>query len=306
MNKEKILIGPSTFAELDKSPQELLIANGYEIIDNPYKRKLTEIELINLLEDDVVGLLAGLENLNYNVMSQSSLKAISRIGSGLSNIDLDSAKTLGIEVTNTPNGPTIAVAEFTVGILLSMIRMMPEMNQDLHLKEWNKRIGLQLEGKTIAIIGFGRIGRHVASLLSSFKVKIIVVDPYLKEQNINYQIFSLEKALPISDIIIIHSSGDKCMLSDDEFAMMKEGVFILNPARGGLLSEKALIKALDSKNITGAWLDSFEIEPYSGPLVNYNNVILTPHVGSYTLEGRVKMETDAVNNLLKSINNKRG
>ena len=302
MRKEKILIGPSTFAELDKSPYELLSSSGYEIIDNPYKRKLTEIELINLIDNDVIGLLAGLETLNYNIMSQSSLKVISRVGSGLSNIDLDSAKKLGIKVTSTPNGPTIAVAEFTVGVLLSMIRMMPKMNEDLHLKKWNKQIGLQLEGKTIAIIGFGRIGRHVASLLSSFKVKIIVVDPYLKGEKIDYQIFPLEEALPKSDIIIIHSSGNDCILNYEEFSMMKEGVFILNPARGSLLSEKALIKSLDEKKIAGAWLDSFEIEPYSGPLVNYNNVILTPHVGSYSLEGRIKMETDAVNKLLTSIN----
>tara|TARA_B100000315_G_C14514977_1_gene558736 strand:- start:389 stop:1315 length:927 start_codon:yes stop_codon:yes gene_type:complete len=301
LKSEKILIGPSTFAALDNTPMKRMISKGFEVIDNPYKRKMTEDELVDLLSDDVIGLLAGLEPLNREVLETSNLKVISRVGSGLSNIDLGVAKELGIKVCYTPYGPTRAVAELTIGAMLSMIRMMPEMDRDLHKQNWNKKIGLQLEGKSIAVIGFGKIGRCVAELLSAFNTKILVVDPFIDPKKIDYPVFSLKNVLPLSDIITIHSSGDECLIKESEFSIMKRGVYILNPARGHLVSETALIKALDNGKVAGAWLDAFESEPYSGPLSNYDNVILTPHVGSYTMECRSQMETEAVDNLLNGL-----
>jgi D-3-phosphoglycerate dehydrogenase len=160
---------------------------------------------------------------------------------------------------------------------------------------------MQLEGKTIVIIGFGRIGRCVAELLSPFKTNTIVVDPFIKNQNIDYPILSLEDAIVKADIITIHSNGNECMIGEEEFSMMKKGSYILNPARGGLLSETALIKALDEGKVAGAWLDSFEVEPYNGPLKEYEQVILTPHVGSYTHDCRKQMETEAVQNLINAL-----
>ena len=303
LNKIKVLIGPSSFAALDRYPMDLLIENCFEVIDNPFKRKLTKQELLNLLSEDVSALIAGLEPLDREVLEKTKLKVISRVGSGLSNIDLDAAKEFGIEVRYTPYGPTNAVAELSVGIMLNIIRMVPQMNRALHSKQWNKMIGSQLEGKNVVIIGFGRIGRRVAELLSAFSVKLLIVDPYIESLD-SFSLVSLEEVLPIADIITLHSSGESCIIGDAEFGLVKKGVFILNAARGGLVSEAALIKALNKGVVAGAWLDTFETEPYTGPLIKYDQVVLTPHIGSYAAECRRRMETEAVENLIKSIRDK--
>ncbi len=295
--KIKVLLGPSSFAAIDKTPLTLLESHGFQVIDNPYKRKLTKSELLELLDDGVEGIIAGLEPLDREVFEKTKLKVISRVGSGLSNVDLAGAREHGIIVKYTPYGPTSAVAELTVGIMLNLLRMVPQMNNALHEKKWNKRIGTQLEGKTIVIIGFGRIGRQVAKILSVFGVNIIGVDTNLEHDD-EFKILPLSDALPQADIITIHSSGEEPILGDKEFSLLKKGVYLLNAARGGVISESALIKALDDGIVSGAWLDTFEKEPYEGALTDYDQVILTPHVGSYTAECRKKMETEAVENLV--------
>lgn len=300
--KQKILLGPSSFAETDKTPLNRLLAAGYELVDNPYKRKLTRAELFELLTNDVVGIIAGLEPLSREVLEYSRLKVISRVGSGITNVDLKAAAELGITVCSTPNGPTVAVAELTLGALLGLLRMIPLMDQALHKGEWSKKIGTQLEGKTVVIIGFGRIGRRVAELLAPFNIKLIVADPYLADNTAaGIMRLPLEEALPKADIVTLHSSGEECLIGDREIALMKTGVFILNVARGGLIAEEALVKAIKEGKVAGAWLDTFKQEPYTGELCRFPNVILTPHVGSYTTECRKQMETEAVDNLLKSL-----
>lgn len=294
----KILIGPSSFAEIDNTPLVLLQQAGYGIIDNPYGRKLTKLELLDLLKRDVGGIIAGLEPLDRDVLKNTNLKVISRCGSGLSNIDLTAAKELGIKICSTPDAPVQAVAELTLGAMFSLIRMIPQMNSDLHQGKWAKQIGTQLGGKVIAIIGFGRIGRRLAELLKPFNTKIIAVDPCATEFADEISVMPLEQALPLADIITIHSSGSICLLGDRELALVKNGSFLLNAARGELVDEVALIKAIGEGRIKGAWMDTFRQEPYSGSLIKYPQVILTPHVGSYTAECRKRMELEAVNNLI--------
>lgn len=296
--REKILIGPSSFAETDKAPLERLLSAGYEVVDNPYKRKLTKNELLTLLTSEVTGIIAGLEPLDGDVLRHSKLKVVSRVGSGLSNVDMPAADELGIKVCSTPNGPTAAVAELTIGALLGLLRMITVMDNALHNGKWSKKIGVQLEGKSVAIIGFGRIGRRVSELLKPFNVRLLVVDP---SPVTGVVAVSLKEALTEADIVTLHSSGEDCIIGENEISIMKPGVFILNVARGGLISEYALIKALESGKVAGAWLDTFKEEPYSGPLCRFPNVVLTPHVGSYTLECRKQMEMDAVSNLLNSL-----
>ena len=300
----QVLIGTSSFAVADKAPMERLLSNGFEVTDNPFKRKLTKEELMNLLTDDTLGLIAGLEPLDREVLENSNLSVISRVGVGLSNIDLKAAEELGIKVCFTPAGPTTAVAELTVGTMLILVRMVLQMDRDLHRNKWNKRMGFQLEGKTVAIIGFGRIGKKVADLLQSFSVNIIVVDPYIEEDSVDYPILPLIEALPRADIITIHTSGEKCILGKSEFPILKMGVYLLNAARGGLVSESLLIEALNDGRVASAWLDTFESEPYSGSLTDCENVILTPHVGSYTVECRAQMEGKAVDNLINVLGRK--
>lgn len=299
----RVLIGPSSFAATDKTPMKRLLSNGFDVIDNPFKQQLTKEELLGLLTDDTLGLIAGLEPLDREVLYSSSLRVISRVGVGLSNIDLKAADELGIEVCSTPAGPTTAVAELTIGAMLNLIRMVSQMDRDLHGNKWNKRIGFQLEGKTVVIIGFGRVGKKVAELLQSFGVNIIIVDPFINEDSSDYPILSLMDALPKADIVTIHCSGEECLLRKREFSFLKTGIYLLNAARGGLVSESLLMEALDSGQVAGAWLDAFESEPYSGPLTNYQNVILTPHVGSYTTECRSQMEGEAVDNLINALQN---
>nr|WP_319395148.1 phosphoglycerate dehydrogenase [uncultured Desulfobacter sp.] len=297
--KQKILIGPSSFAGLDSSPRERLIQAGYEIIPNPYGRKLTQQELLDLLPG-VTGIIAGLEPLNRVVLEQSNLKVISRCGSGMSNVDLEAAEALDIRVRSTPMGPTIAVAELTLGVTLSLIRNIPQMNADLHAGQWNKTIGGQLAGKTVAIVGYGRIGKQVAQLFQAFGAIIWAVDPAVDPSENKVPVVSLEHALTHADIISLHCSGDEEILGENEFAAMNPGMLILNAARGGLINEQALIAALDQGVVKGAWVDTFSQEPYSGPLTRYDQVILTPHVGSYTAEGRLSMEMECAENLIEA------
>lgn len=297
---KKILIGPSSFSELDSTPREKLIKTGFEVIDNPFKRKLTKSEVIELLPE-VEGLIAGLEPLDREVLEKSDLKVISRCGSGLSNVDLEAAMNLGIKVYCTPEGPTNSVAELTVGMLISLIRFVPKMDSALHQKVWEKKIGFELRDKTVLIIGFGKIGRRVAELLNPFQGNIIASDPFLNGKINNVDILPLDQALPRADIISIHASGEKEILGEKEFSIMKEKVFILNSARGGLIDENCLVTGLEQGKIAGAWLDSFTEEPYRGSLTRFSQVILTPHIGSYTEECRRRMETEAVENLIAGL-----
>ena len=302
MSELKILIGTSTFGAVDDAPLRKLSAAGFEAVLNPHGRKLTRDEIMGLLTADVVGLLAGLEPLDRQVLEHSSLKALSRVGVGMSNVDVDAAGDLGITVCFTPNAPTTAVAELAVGSLLSLLRMIPAMDRSLHEGGWDKRVGTQLEGKTVAIIGFGRIGRRFAELLEPFRVRLVVVDPSIDEpQAHGHPVVSLSEALAQADIVSFHASGDACILGEEAFSLMRTGCFVMNASRGGVVDEAALVRALDSGKVQGAWIDTFEEEPYAGALSAYSNVLLTPHVGTYTAECRLAMELEAVDNLLEAL-----
>ena len=297
----KVLLGPSSFGEFDPAPLKRLKESGCEVILNPHRRKLSKNELFELLGPDVVGLIAGLETLDQEVLEKTNLRVISRCGSGMSNVDLEAAKRLKIAVCSTPHAPVGAVAELVVGAMLSLLREIPRMNQDLHDGRWVKRLGTQLEAKTVLTIGFGRIGQKVASLLKPFEVNLIAVDPHKQEKFDGVSFFSLSQALTVADVITIHCSAQEQVLGAKEFSLMKDGVFLLNASRGEVVEEAALLKALENKKVAGAWIDTFWNEPYDGALKKYPQVILTPHTGSYTRECRRAMEMEAAENLLAAL-----
>ncbi|PYQ48734.1 MAG: hydroxyacid dehydrogenase [Acidobacteria bacterium] len=299
----KVLIGPSTFAAVDSTPIEMLEAAKIEIVRNPVGRKLTADELDQLLPG-VEGIIAGLEPLTRDVLERSNLRVISRCGAGLSNVDIEAARELGVKVFSTPDAPTNAVAELTVGAMLAVLREVPRMHEEMRAGRWSKRIGVQIEGKTIVIIGYGRIGKRVAALLRPFGARILAVDPIVRTSN-EVEIIPLEKALPQADIITFHASGEDEILGPRQFAMLKRGVFILNAARGGLVNEKLLSDALTSGLVAGGWIDTFTTEPYDGPLTKYPQLLLTPHIGSASAECRVRMESEAVENLLRGLEMRR-
>ena len=296
MVKRKVFISTSTFGMGDPAPIKALQDAGFDVILNPFKRKLTKEESISLLAG-VEGLIAGLEVLDEQVLAESQLKVISRCGAGLSNVDLEAAKRLNIQVFSTPDAPTVAVAELTVGVMLSLIRSIPQVNQQMHAGQWHKMMGSQMAGKTITILGFGRIGRKVADFLKPFQVNIIVVDPLVNKAE-GVSCMALRDALPLADIITVHVSGETPLLGSDEFSLMKKGVCILNAARGEVIDEKALIQALQTNKVAAAWCDVFDKEPYQGPLKEFPQVILTPHIGSYTEECRRAMEMQAAQHLI--------
>lgn len=293
----KVAVGASSYAKADKKAIELLKSKGIEVILNPYGRKLTEEETILHIKD-ADGLLAGLEPLNYNVLSQApKLKAIARIGIGMDNVDIESAKKLNIKVSNTPSAPTAAVAEMTLTALLAIARNLISANENVHNKQWTKELGFSLTNKNIFFIGYGAIGRKTAELMKIFNPNIMIYDKY----NTEVSTHGLEDGLKNADIITLHASGKDEILTKDLLGITKKGVVILNSARGGLINEDALYDLLKSGHIKAFWGDALWEEPYNGKLLECNNAILTPHVCTYTTDCREDMEMQATLNLIRDL-----
>tara|TARA_Y100000816_G_C26049936_1_gene550428 strand:+ start:286 stop:1197 length:912 start_codon:yes stop_codon:yes gene_type:complete len=302
--KEKILVSTSSFAEVSKLSLNMLNDSGYQIILNPHKRRLTNEELIDLLDENVIGIIAGLEELSENTLGKSRIKAISRVGSGITNIEMEYVEKNNIKIFVTPNAPINAVAEMTVMNILNLLRHTIYMNNNLHNNEWIRKIGGEIKNKNVVIFGCGKIGKRVFNLLKPFNAKVYFVDPFYDGQIDGLNIIEKNEALKIADVITIHVNRNETVLSNTEFELMKKGVIVLNSARGKCILEEDLIVALENKTVNGAWIDTFDDEPYTGDLIKYKNVILTPHTASFTKECRSEMELEATNNLLNYLNNR--
>lgn len=305
----KVLTSPSSIGQIGSAPFDLLEKNGYKIIKNPYGRKLTENETIELAKD-CVGIIAGVESLNAKVIdSLPNLKCISRVGVGMDSVDIPYAESKGIKVLNTPNGPTRAVAELTLGLTMSLLRKIPNAHYDLRNKVWKKQTGNLLFEKKIGILGLGRIGRMTAEMFRALGNPVAGYDLYpKKEWAIKYgvEILDLKELLITSDIICIHLPAMKdgsAFITKSELDLLKDDAFVVNVSRGGVIDEEALYEVLISGKLSGVALDVFIQEPYSGKLCDIENVVLTPHIGSYAKEGKLKMEVDAVHNLINTLNN---
>jgi D-3-phosphoglycerate dehydrogenase len=301
----KILTSPSSMGEINSQPFDLLRENGYEVINNPFGRKLTEDEVIELAKD-CVGIVAGVEPLTRKVMDALPyLRCISRVGVGMDNVDLEYAKSKGIAVVNTPDGPTRSVAELTLAMTFAMLRRIPQADSALKNKLWKKQTGNLIFDKTIGIIGLGRIGRSVAELFRGIGNTVTGFDPYVDEQwakEKRVTIKSFEEVISQTDVITLHIPGNKdktSVIGEREIEKMKTGAFLVNLSRGGVVDEDALYHALRNGKLAGAAVDVFTQEPYSGCLCELDNIVLTPHIGSYAKEGKLQMEIDAVNNLIQ-------
>ena len=300
----KVLTSPSSMGQVGPQPFDLLKQADYEVINNPYGRKLTEDEVIELAKD-CIGIVAGVEPLTPKVMDAlPELKCISRVGVGMDSVDLEYAKKKGIVVVNTPDGPTRGVAELTLAMTMSMLRKIPQADTALKQKQWKKQIGNLILDKKIGIIGLGRIGRMVAELFRGLKNPVIGFDLYPDEvwaQENGIELASFEEVLKSADIVSLHIPGnsDKTpVISKKEFDLMKDGSFLVNIARGGVVDENALYNALTSGKLSSAAVDVFSKEPYDGRLCDLENIVLTPHLGSYASEGKLQMEIDACQNLI--------
>ncbi|MFA5088792.1 MAG: phosphoglycerate dehydrogenase [Candidatus Omnitrophota bacterium] len=297
----KVTITTSSFGQQDDSPIKLLKQKGYEITLNPHGRKVEPRELIELARDSI-GIIAGTESLTAELLQKlPSLKVISRCGAGMENIDIAAAQGLGIKIFNTPNEPTLAVAELTVGLMLNLLRNISQMDRELHAGQWQKRMGHVLSGKKVGIVGLGKIGKKVAELLQPFQCQIAYADPFVDEKEIRFPRLLLEDLLSWADMITLHVSANDLLIGKKEFDKIKAGAWLVNTSRGKVVDEKTLLENLRGGRLAGAAIDVFEEEPYRGLLQKMENVILTPHIGTYAQEVRVSMEIAAVNNLLNAL-----
>lgn len=298
----KVLVSTSSFAKHDSGPLDLLRDNGYEMVFNPYGRTLSPTEVLELAAG-CSGIIAGTEPLGRETLEKlNDLKIISRVGSGIDNVDLGAAAELGVTVKATPDGPSQAVAELTLALTLALLRGVAAADSLMRQGVWQKNMGRLLQGKRVGIIGLGKIGKRVALLFKAFGCSIMAsdVNPDTGWAAANgVDLVTLKELLADADIVTIHvAGGDQAVIGMQELAEIKPGAFLVNTARGRLIDEAALIEALKSGRLGGAALDVFQVEPYAGELKDLPNVVVTPHIGSYAIESRVEMEAEAVRNLM--------
>lgn len=300
--KIKIITTTSSF-KMGKFPNE------FEVVNNPHKKTLTESEVILFIENEKPdGIIAGVEPLTKNVLGKSpTIKVISRCGVGLDSVDLEAANELGIKVFNTPNEVIQSVSEMTVALALSLLRHIPVLDSQMKKNKWSKIQGRLLSGKTVGLVGCGKIGTKTAVIFKALGCKVLGYDPYLNEHP-ECELVKLPTLLESSDIVSLHLPAISSTVGfvDESFLkQMKKTALFLNTARGPLVNEEQLYIALKNDVISGAGIDVYSEEPYLGKLMNpdiANKIILTPHVSSNTLEGRMQMEMKAVENLIDGLN----
>ncbi|MBE0699044.1 MAG: hypothetical protein IH586_19160 [Anaerolineaceae bacterium] len=244
----------------------------------------------------------------------SRLTVVGRAGVGVDNIDLNAAKQHGVKVVNSPLATTVAVAELTLSLILSLVREVPRADAAMKNGKWLKKEleGTELCEKTLGIIGFGRIGQAVAKRANCFEMNVVVVcDPFVNCDIVaksGCEAVSLDELLEKSDIITLHvplSSETRELIGKEQFAMMKPGVRIIDTARGGVIDETALLDALETGKVAGAALDVFSSEPPGlTALVSHPRVIATPHVGAQTVEAQQRAATDIATEIMAALHGK--
>lgn len=235
-----------------------------------------------------------------------NLKVIVRGGVGLDNIDADYARSKGIAVLNTPRASSASVAELTIGFMFTLARSLYQATATMKAEKWEKKRfeGEELGGKTLGLIGLGNIGQEVARRAAALGMTVIAYDPYVSQEDITEaELVSLEELLKRSDYISLHlpkTAETANMLGAEQFAKMKDGVRIINCARGGIMDENALYDALTSGKVAGAALDVFAEEPPSDwRLVKLENVICSPHIGASTKEAQQRVGNEVAEKLIE-------
>lgn len=311
----KVFISTFPFGRTDRTPLDLLEKNGIEYLINPLARKIKPEELAEIASG-FDGLIAGTENVNHLLGSSKRLKIISRVGIGLDSVPLSRCREMGVTVTYTPDAVTLAVVELTIGLMVSMTRKVLQSDRDLRLGKWYRPYGKRLGGSIIGIIGFGRVGARVARYLSPFSPKKILVndirdktpeiDALKNKYKLNIEFSEKEKIYAESDIITLHvplTGLTKNMINKDALNKCRDEGHIINTSRGGIINEDDLYQALKNGKIAGAAIDAFEVEPYKGPLVELDNIILTQHMGSCSFDCRSRMETEATEDMIRFLKN---
>jgi len=229
------------------------------------------------------------------------LKVVARAGVGLDNVDAAECEKRGIKVINTPGASTNAVAELIIGVMICMLRNVQKAHLQMKNKIWDKKnlTGKEIEGKTLGIIGFGRIGGKVADKARALGMNMIAYDPHPRPSE-SVKSVDLASLYESSDVISLHTvltEETKRMINKQTIAKMKDGVYLINAARGALVDEDALYEACKSGKVAGAALDVYETEPYTGKLLELDNVYFTPHIGASTVEAQKRIGEELVEKL---------
>jgi D-3-phosphoglycerate dehydrogenase len=309
-----IFVSTAPFGITDPAPRELLDQSDFAIGYNEFGRKCKPEELAEIAVDCPV-VIAGTENLLPLIERSTKLQMISRVGIGLDSVPLELCRERGIRVSYTPDAVTMAVVELTLGLMLDATRRFSEADRRMREGTWQRITGRRLEHSIIGLLGFGRIGSRVAHLLVPFRpVEVLVHDQLdksadierLRQQGLNVRQTSKAEVLAQAQIISVHvplSRATKHWIAQAELSTMREDAVLINTARGGILDEGALLQALREQRIAGSAVDVFEQEPYSGPLLEMENVILTPHQGSCSIDCRLRMERESAEEALRFLRN---
>jgi len=301
----RILITPRSLTKDGHPAFQILRDAGYEVVFCTAGKQPSEEELRTLLPG-CAGYLAGVEPICARVLEAApGLKVISRNGTGVDNIDLAAARRLGIAVCRAEGANAQGVAELAIGLLFALARAVPFSDRGIKAGGWERRMGVELEGKTLGLIGCGRIGRLVARMALGLGMRVLAYDvlpdkAFAPEERFRFG--SLEEVLAEAHALSLHSPAQpdgRPILDETAFTRMRSGVLIVNTARAGLIDAEQLRLALAGGQVAGAALDVFEVEPPLGDaLVGSDRVIATPHIGSYTRESVDRLVEVAVDNLL--------
>ncbi|MBM4135061.1 MAG: hypothetical protein FJ245_15015 [Nitrospira sp.] len=304
MGRGTVFIATEIFAGSIREPADLLDAAGFVVYRNSLNRRLTRQDYPKCLEG-IDYVLAGLEPYDREVFAAyPRIKVLSRIGIGVDSIDLEAARAHGVAVYNAPSAPSRSVADLTLGFILCLTRGILPMHADFHRGVWNPVLGRELAGLTVGLLGFGRIGGMVAERLHAFGPRLLACDPKWngeKAERLGVARVDLPGLLAGSDIVSLHLPLDpttRHLLDGPSLDRMKPGAWLINTSRGGIVEDAALVTRLRSGRLGGAALDVFEAEPETAPYAGVPNLLLSPHVGSNTVEACYRMELQAVRNLI--------
>jgi D-3-phosphoglycerate dehydrogenase len=274
-----------------------LLRNELEV---DYRDGISREDLLAIIEQYDALIVRSVTQVDEELIKRGKrLKVVGRAGNGIDNIDVDVCTRFGVIVANTPDSNTISAAEQTISLLLSSVRNTAWANHFLKDGTWDRKPfrGMELYGKTVGIVGLGRIGSMVATRLKAFNMKVIAYDPYISDERFERfgaeKMNSLEELIKEADIITVHTPRNEetmHMLDEDLLALAKDGIRVVNCARGGIIKEAAILKGLESGKIGSAGLDVFEKEPAeNNPLFQFNNVVCTPHLGADTFEAQKRV-----------------
>ena len=295
----RVLITTIPFGEVDRRPLDLLESAGIDYVINPIGRRLRTEELADMIGDIDV-LIAGTEPITAAVMDRANrLRLISRVGIGLDSVDLPAARERDILVSYTPDAPAPAVAEMTMGMILSLLRSLAQADRAMRGGVWHRIVGRRLSELTVGVIGVGRVGKRLIRHLQGFAPRILANDLVPDHEfGAAYQVRWVEKEIIYkeADITTLHlplTPLTRNLITRHELDMMKPDAVFINTSRGGMVNEHDLAQALKQGRLAGAALDVFGQEPYSGELVTIENCLLTCHMGSMSRDCRAQMELEA-------------